>query len=528
MNKAWDDLDAHSHALEKRMVEVGIIKAAGSEEEMLRFNVGGAPVNIRRSALDGRGYLGRLLESVWDKRLPRDSDGFIVLDHSPTCAKFAVHTLLSASVAPPGTAPLGLGDGLPADECSYLPFVSSALGLAEHLWISAVLEHGDFSRMSTTILGWCPGKPFGLELVYRASRDGWSREAFYEKCGNDSTSTITLYRVKNTEPGHDSVVGGFSSVPWTPGNGPSFRSSRGAFVFMLRDGSWSQPTSFQPVKWDIKRECEGCELYCDSRSGPCFGEDLEMTGGILTTSNGSYRIPKESPFLSLHGHAVAEMETFRVCYPETTAPPPSAKLGLMEIPLFEGAATCMDGGGADDFRSFGVSIAGSLTDEKVALRQGHNELAEASTKAAASVEALTALYGPAVAAGKQDTVIELSVRGTRMTTLRSTLQACPDSALAARFDENKWPATEKDVDERGRRVMDCSASVFSKVLDVLRMKKRAAWLAAEGRIDVDARVAVKPVDRTAFGAFVDMHFPGCEDFIMDCVADAEKESTADA
>lgn len=126
---------------------------------------------------------------------------------------------------------------------------------------------------------------------------------------------------------------------------------------------------------------------------------------------------------------------------------------------------------------------------------------------------------------EEDFVIELSVRGTRMTTLRSTLQACPDSALAARFDEDKWPATEKDVDERGRRMIDCSPSVFSKVLDVLRMRKRASWAAGSEVCcgDCGARVAVRAGDRAAFEEFVGMYFPGRESFIMDMVAGASDQ-----
>lgn len=534
MNKAWDDLDKRSKALEQRMLEVGITKPAGSEEELLRFNVGGAPVTIRRSALEGRGYLGCLLESVWDNRLPRDSDGFIVLDQSPTCVKCAIHTLVNLSVVgPSGMAKLTPDDGLPPHEKSYLPYVASALGLAEHLRVSAVLEHDEFGPVRATILDLCPGKPFGLELVYRASRDGWAPEYFFRKCGDDSPSTVTLYRVSNTgRETRDSVVGGFSSVPWTPATGPSFRSSPGAFLFMLKDGAWHRPASPQPVKWDIKEDCEGRELYCDFGTGPCFAEDLELTlqssseRGRLAISNGAYKIPKGSPFLSLHGNRVVEMETFRVCYPERTASPPAPKPGLMDIPSFEGPAASTEGSSDDDICSFGVSIAGSLTEEKLALRQGHNDLAEANAKAAASVDALATVYGPHVAAGKEDSVIELSVRGTRMTTLRSTLQACPDSALAARFDDDKWPATDKDVDERGRRVIDCSASVFSKVLDVLRMRKRATWPAGKGRGHGDARIAVKPGDRAAFEEFVGMYFPGCEDFIMDYVANNPAEPTA--
>eukprot|EP00752_Nemacystus_decipiens_P009710 g8671.t1 len=449
MDNAWDEVDQHCKALGKRMMEVGIAKPSGSEEAMLRLNVGGAPVNIRRSALEGRGHLGSLFESVWDKRLPRDADGLIVVDLSPKCLKHVIHTLLSSRDADSTKERLKSGDGLPADEKVYFPYLASAIGLAERPAIkviggctpparpaikviggSTVMEGDDLLPMSSALLNWCPGQPAALELVYRATRDGWTPQAFHARCGADSPYTITLYRVPVGV--NSTVVGGFSSASWALTPVPTYRSSPEAFLFMLKDGT----------------------------------------------------MPQWGPFLPFPRTAVATI------------------------------------------RSFGVFVADSLMEERTALGQAHDELSEASANAAASSSALAAMYGPEVAAGVRDPVVELSVRGTRMTTLRSTLQACPDSALAVQFDEAKWPATEKDVDERGRRVMDCSPAVFGKVLDVLRMRKRASWASGFAHREGDVRVAVKAADRAAFEAFVDMYFPGCQGFIMNYVVDAPLESTA--
>lgn len=170
----------------------------------------------------------------------------------------------------------------------------------------------------------------------------------------------------------------------------------------------------------------------------------------------------------------------------------------------------------DDVRTFGTSIADALVEERMAQHQAQAELNKANAKAGASSSALAALYGSHVAGGKRDAVMELSVRGTRMTTLRSTLQACPDTALAVRFNEDKWPPIEKDMDDRGRLVMDCSPSVFSKVLDVLRTRKRAARAGSGDANKMGSdRVVVKAPDRGCFDEFVGMHFPGCDNFVMD-------------
>ncbi|CAN0559010.1 unnamed protein product, partial [Ectocarpus sp. 12 AP-2014] len=75
--------------------------------------------------------------------------------------------------------------------------------------------------------------PGGLELLYRASRDGWAAAAFHAKRGDDSPSTVTFFRVKGQgTDGTDSVIGGFSSVAWTTSN--HWAGSPGAFVFMLK------------------------------------------------------------------------------------------------------------------------------------------------------------------------------------------------------------------------------------------------------------------------------------------------------
>lgn len=136
MHEAWKDIDNGWQDLEQRLIGVGITKS--SEEGLVRLNVGGSHVSVCQSVLSRQEYpetntLASLFERVWDKRLPRDADGFVVLDESPTCVKYILHALLNASGAPLGTAKLTLlmGDGLPPDEQAYLPYIRHALGLPD-------------------------------------------------------------------------------------------------------------------------------------------------------------------------------------------------------------------------------------------------------------------------------------------------------------------------------------------------------------------------------------------------------------
>ncbi|CAM9115412.1 unnamed protein product, partial [Hapterophycus canaliculatus] len=402
---------------------------------------------------------------------------------------------------------------------------------------STALKPDEVCPLTTKLQEWCPDEPASMELLYRGSRDGWTGQDFHSRCGDESPSTITLFRVSNDGPETtDSVVGGFSSVSWSPKHRRRAESlPRGAFLFMLKDGTRIGSTPFQAEKWDIKQGNERYAIECDIDRLPYFGSpDLCMEanngmGGIIRTRNRTYNIPEGSPFLQLDCRRVIEIEVFRVdatgptelpSPPKIVEPEPTmVKTGLIDLPASDAKAMNAQRY-EEDIRSFGVSIADSLMEERVALHQAHVEIAQANAKAAASVTALLAMYGQDVAAKKEGAadVVELSVCGTRITTLRSTLQACTDSAFAARFDEDKWPPTEKDLDEHGRRVIDnCSPSVLSKVLDVLRMRKRAAWSSDERDGDNGARVVVEAADRDSFDEFVDMYFTGHESFIMDFV-----------
>lgn len=341
--------------------------------------------------------------------------------------------------------------------------------------------------------------------------------------------TITLVRVKSGDGRTESVVGGYAAGRWAwpeeyddhYDSGP--RRSRHAFVFSL------DPTnaSFEPVKWALKDGSATNAVRANNNGdvGPCFGdEDLRVTFNsaescTLQTGRAVYQVEEGSPFLALNGGTVTEIEVFHVCHEASREDPPaipSEKTPWQRRLAFRDPAKVE----AELTRKFGASIASLLMEEKLALAYAQAELKEAETRAATAVQALTVIYGPSVAGGIDDPVIELNIRGVPVTTLRSTLQACPDSVFATRFGE-RWPAKAKDVDEEGRFKIDCDPSCFSKILDVLRMRKRASWagcdevLGKSGR--KTARVKIADADRASFEEAVDMYFPGCADFVMDCV-----------
>ena len=528
MDQAWDDIDQGWKDLQQGMNEVGIAKPSDAHDGMVRLNVGGSQVNVRRSVLDAKqgsssrfGWtLGDLFGASWDERLPVDKDGRLVLDESPIAVKHLVHALLTGT----GSSAAADAAELSADQKPYLPFVSRALGLPEPAGAmfagrpSKILGASDVcGTFETALQEWFPCE-LKVELKYSAARDGWTSAAFHAKC-DDSPRSITVFQVGSGRSA--SVVGGFSGVSWAGRQGrqySGYQRSPGGFVFMLKDGTAGMGYGQRPMKWGILNGYNDNAVYASTTGGPCFGGGHDLTSaldgspGTLQTACHTYSIPVGSAFLNLNGQTVSEIEVFWVYPTMTETPLPTAELVTLDE---SDSAVVMPMKGDDDVRNFGALVAGSLTEERMALHAAEIELRRARAKVSATTNALEAVYGPDIAAGKEDPVVELSARGTRMTTLRSTLRVCSDSALATRFDETKWPANEKDVDEHGRRVIDCRPSVFSKVLDVLRMRKRSAWTGGKGVQMV--RVAVKAGDREAFEEFVNMQFPGCESFVMDYV-----------
>lgn len=212
MTQEWGNLDRGWEDLKKKMSEVGMSMRSANIPDHLLLNVGGSEVYVPRHVLEGLQEssavwtLGDLFGGgVWDKdkRLPRDSLGLVFVDESPTCFQHLIRGLSRRFGKAGGAHPDPAVRGLPADELPCLAHVTDALGLPPpppptpppppptRMAVkggSTVLEVHEVNTLTTmmellywghavdtlttTILGWCPGEPDGLELLYRASRDG--------------------------------------------------------------------------------------------------------------------------------------------------------------------------------------------------------------------------------------------------------------------------------------------------------------------------------------------------------------------
>lgn len=192
MRQEWANLDQGWADLEEKMSAVGMSMKIPNTPDPILLNVGGADVCVPRNILEElqkssaawtRGDLFRGGE--WDRRLLRDSDGQVFVDVSPACCEHLI-CKLSGMFGRAGARPdLAVGD-LPADELPHMPYVASALGLSplmkpptgmSLIGGSTIIEANEADALTATIQSWCPGKPGGLEIMYRASGDGWSSRA---------------------------------------------------------------------------------------------------------------------------------------------------------------------------------------------------------------------------------------------------------------------------------------------------------------------------------------------------------------
>ena len=129
------------------------------------------------------------------------------------------------------------------------------------------------------ILSWLPessgGKQVKLELLYRASCDGWHCQNFHSKCDNKG-ATVTVIKCTG-----GFVFGGYADVPWHSGN--SYTHSAQAFLFSLHS-----PSGVGPVKLPLVQNHQHA-IYCGPLHGPTFGNGHDLH--VANCANGSTSSP---------------------------------------------------------------------------------------------------------------------------------------------------------------------------------------------------------------------------------------------
>jgi hypothetical protein len=103
------------------------------------------------------------------------------------------------------------------------------------------------------------------QLIYRASRDGYTAKAFHQICDGCSP-TICVIRSN-----HGFIFGGFTSIPWS--STTADKTDTSAFLFTLKN-----PFGIKPTKYPIRERAVEHAVSHHPDAGPTFGS--AQHGGV--------------------------------------------------------------------------------------------------------------------------------------------------------------------------------------------------------------------------------------------------------
>ena len=98
-------------------------------------------------------------------------------------------------------------------------------------------------------------KEINLELIYRASRDGWESNIFHQKCDKLGTKIVVI------RSEFDRIFGGYASSSWD--SSERWKNGKNGFVFSL--------TSRYVL--EIRKDGYKYAMRCHPSFGPIFGDD---------------------------------------------------------------------------------------------------------------------------------------------------------------------------------------------------------------------------------------------------------------
>jgi len=147
-----------------------------------------------------------------------------------------------------------------------------------------------------------------LELLYRASKDGWQGKAFHSRCDAQG-ATLTVIKSYGSEVFGSSVFGGYADVAWNSEGGCI--GDPHAFLFAMK-------VNGHPVKMTLSTPDEA--LSCSPEDGPTFGvgKDIHVYGNTNRVST-NIQLDQLPPGVTLESNItgcgtcqVQEVEVFRV------------------------------------------------------------------------------------------------------------------------------------------------------------------------------------------------------------------------
>jgi hypothetical protein len=112
--------------------------------------------------------------------------------------------------------------------------------------------------------------PYNFKLIFRASRDGNTSEAFHAKC-DYKEATIVIVKISNSEH----IVGGYNPLFWDSNSGWKF--TKDSFIF-----SFTNRNNFQTAKVGHVTNANYA-IQCSNSYGPTFGGGIDLFQSINNT-----------------------------------------------------------------------------------------------------------------------------------------------------------------------------------------------------------------------------------------------------
>lgn len=111
-----------------------------------------------------------------------------------------------------------------------------------------------------------------VELLYRATKDGFQASSFHSKC-DQKEKTVTI--IKNSS---NHVFGGFTRSKWT--SGTSLSRDPDAFIFSLRRNG-----VLNNVKLNVTKPSQSYAIFSLASSGPIFGYNVGFDFSICNEAD---------------------------------------------------------------------------------------------------------------------------------------------------------------------------------------------------------------------------------------------------
>jgi hypothetical protein len=126
---------------------------------------------------------------------------------------------------------------------------------------------------SNKIKEWLPSKR--LELLYKATTDGFTATKFHEKCDNKGP---TLVVIRST---HGYIFGGYTPLSWESTH--TSKNDTEGFIFTLFN-----PHNIPPTQYPRNLQ-DSSAIYCNPSLGPVFGNGYDIKiDNNSNEKNGNY------------------------------------------------------------------------------------------------------------------------------------------------------------------------------------------------------------------------------------------------